>query len=88
MATAQAVKTITESASLSATQNLLAALVSELCFVRNIFDKNGMNPLAFKVLCRCCVSSAAAAAGSRRARAGGLVREIHRILLERNRGPA
>jgi len=43
MATAQAtaVKAITSSESLMATKNLLAALVSELCFSRNIFDSEG-----------------------------------------------
>ena len=33
----QPIAQLTEQSSLSATQNLLAALVSELCFARNIF---------------------------------------------------
>ena len=52
MATAQAtaVKAITSSESLMATKNLLAALVSELCFSRNIFDSEGAPPRSFELL--------------------------------------
>ena len=41
MAIAQAQRPLTAKDSLAATQNLLAALVSELCFSRNIFPNSG-----------------------------------------------
>jgi hypothetical protein len=41
MSTTAKLVPVTESQSLAATQNLLAALVSELCFARNIFSDDG-----------------------------------------------
>ena len=41
MSVAMATAQVTESQSLAATQNLLAALVSELCYARNIFQQDG-----------------------------------------------
>jgi hypothetical protein len=48
MSTTAKIALVTESQSLAATQNLLAALVSELCFARNIFNEDGESTVPAK----------------------------------------